>query len=310
LIYLTRFGVRLVSADTRIARQYLSYSLPLMPGTIAIVLSARADRYVLAYFQGLGEVGVYTLCFTVTSLGPALFASISDVLLPEMADLYDNGEWQAFYTRFAAVHKFLLGCSVGMAALCIAFPAEVLRLVTPVSYPTASLTLGLLAIHAAAAAIANLYALLLNIRLRVWSRTLVYSSMGAVVLVLDLLLVPRFGAQGAAMSQLTAAVLGVAGLAGLNTQTLRETWMPIWLFQCSVAFTTVCLIARIFLVTQISLAHSLLRLTVGISFFVLALVATGFLNKEDFRPFIEAASLKRTLSGGHDCVERTDNADG
>ena len=281
-------GVRLVIPELLVLKRYLSFSLPLMPGTMALVAATRLDRYIIAYFLDLREVGIYSICFAVAGLGPVLVAPIGDVLFPELADLYETSRWDAFYARFAGVQKFILAVVVGSAALLLAFPRETLRLVTPVAYTEGASALALLGIRGVFMVALTFYGMLLNLRLKVWCWTTIYVSMGAVVLALDLLLVPWAGLYGAAISQLVATALGAIAVIALEWETCRRSFAPGWLVPTGIAFGAVCMLAWLRPAGELTVAHSILRLFFGGTVYITALALTGYARREDLRPFRDA----------------------
>ena len=281
-------GVRLVMPELLILKRYLSFSLPLIPGTMAFVVAARFDRYIIAYFLSLREVGIYSICFTLAGLAPVLVTPIGDVLFPELADLYETSRWDAFYARFAGVQKFLLAVVAGAATLLIAFPHETLRLVTPAVYTEAAPTLVLLSIRGIFMVALTFYGMLLSLRLKVWCWTTIYLSIGAMVVALDLLLVPWAGLYGAATSQLAATALGAFVVIALDWEICRHSFVPRWFVQTVVGFGSVCLLAWLRPAGQLTITSSLLRLFFGGTVYTAALALTGYVGREDLRPFRDA----------------------
>jgi O-antigen/teichoic acid export membrane protein len=284
-------GVRLVMPVLPVLKRYLSFSLPLMPGTMALMAASRFDRYIIAYFLSLREVGIYSICFAVAGLGPVLVAPIGDVLYPELADLYETSRWDAFYARFAGVQKFILAVVVGASALLLAFPRETLRLVSPVAYTEGASALALLGIRGIFMVALTFYGMLLSLRLKVWCWTAIYVSMSAIVLALDLLLVPWAGLFGAAISQLGATVLGAIAVIVLEWDICRRSFAPGWLVPTGIAFGAVCLLAWLEPAADITVAHAILRLLLGGGVYLSALALTGYVGREDLRPFRDALWL-------------------
>jgi O-antigen/teichoic acid export membrane protein len=287
-------GLRLMMPERAILKRYLSFSLPLMPGTMASVAAARLDRYVLAYFLSLREVGTYSICFTVAGLAPALVAPIGDVLFPELSDLYETARWDAFYARFAGVQKFILAVVLGAVALLLAFPREALRLVTPAAYAEGASTLALLGIRGVFMVALTFYGMLLSLRLKVWCWTAIYAAMGAVVVLLDLLLVPWAGIRGAAVSQLVATALGAIAVITIEWEACRRSFASVWLVPTGAAFGAVCLPAWLMRAGELTLARSVLRLFLGGGVYLAALFLTGYFGREDLRPFRDALRARES----------------
>ena len=289
LVYVFRGkGLRLVVPDLKLAGQYLAFSLPQMPGTAAAVISARIDRYLVAYFLDLKTVGVYSICSALAGLSSVVAAPIGDVMFPELADLYDKSDRAAFDARFASVQRFILAATIGVAALLCAFPREAIRLVTSADYGSAALSLRLLSGRGILLVAVMFYGLLLNVRFRVWSWTAVYIAMSLCLIAFDLMLIPHFGIAGAAFCQLASTLLGAALVLWLNRDIVGRSFRPIWLLQTVSAFCLLCVFAGVWKTDCLSLSDSARRLAVGLFAYAIALVACGFFNGGEFRVFTSA----------------------
>ena len=131
LSYLFRYrGVRIVKPMVSVWSSYLPYGLALVPAGLVSTISFSADRYLVGYFLNLRQVGIYSVCFTVSALGFFFVGPLNDVLLPEIGALYDSGDWTEFYRRFSTVQKLVLGVAAGATSLLVAFPQQLLHLVS------------------------------------------------------------------------------------------------------------------------------------------------------------------------------------
>jgi O-antigen/teichoic acid export membrane protein len=240
MIYLkAKHGIRVARPDRHIFVKYANYGLPLLPGVFASTLSLGADKYVISHFLGLKEVGIYTVCFAISAAVFFLTGPINDVLFPELSALYDGGSWSVFCERFCSVQKFVLAFAFGMAAILVAMPRHVLRLVAPPEFAAGSATLAVLGFQGICMAIVLLYVVVLNTRMRIWSTTFFWLLSGAAIILLDIFLVPRMGILGAALSQLLATAAGAFVLIGMHWKLFYETFEVKWLAQLSFAFLVI-----------------------------------------------------------------------
>jgi O-antigen/teichoic acid export membrane protein len=197
-----------------VLRECLAFGLPRIPHGAAHQVIAGADRYVLSRFVALREVGIYSVGANL-GLGMKLFLSA-----------FENA-WAPFYfsemNQSDAKATFKAVTTYGVAALALmvaglsALALDLVRLMTtPQFYGAASIVpwIGL------SVALQGWY-LLTSIGLNITKRTAYYPvatglAAGASV-GLSLLLVPRFGAIGAAWSN-TLAYAVLAGAAMLFSQ--------------------------------------------------------------------------------------------
>jgi O-antigen/teichoic acid export membrane protein len=287
MFYLSRYRrIRFVRPSRAVMTRYLSFGVPLLPGALAYFLQVSADRYLVGYYLDLKQVGIYSVCFSISALAFFLLGPINDVLFPELSALYDSGDAQAFLYRFSGIQKFVFGSSLGAAALLTAFPADVLMIFSSRDFTPGSTTLVILGIQGIFMALVLLYAVLLNVRLKVWSYSWFWVGSGAVIVVLDVLLVPRIGIAGAAVSQLVATAGGAIVLVGLNWQLFRQSFPLAWLLQNGVAFGATFAVAAFWPHSSSSGGlQSYVHLVAGSAAFVAGLAVTGYLRSGDFELF-------------------------
>lgn len=290
MIYLkAKHAIRLARPSRRIFAKYAKYGLPLLPGVFASTLSLGADKYVISLFLGLKQVGIYTVCFAISAAVFFLTGPINDVLFPELSALYDGGSWQAFCERFRSVQKFVLAFAFGMAAILMALPRQVLRLVAPAEFAAGSATLAVLGLQGIFMAIVLLYVVILNTRMRVWSSTCFWLLSATAIILLDVVLVPRFGILGAAMSQLLATAAGAFALVGIHWKLFRGTFETKWLVQLSVSFLAVWIAGLLAAGHAVAIFSSILALGASAVIFAGCLLCTEYFTLLDVKGF--AATL-------------------
>jgi len=263
-LYLFRYQhTRLVRPSGAIISKYLHYGLPLVPGALASYLSFTADRYLVAYYLDLRQVGIYSACYAASALGFFFCSPLNSVLLPEMAALHDEENFGQFFARFAGVQKFAFALATGGTALLISFPQQVLRILTTQSFSAGAPTLAVLGLQGVFMSFLLLYSVILCVQLRVWWTTLIWAGMGAIVLLLDVILIPRMGIVGAGFSQLISSVAGALLVVGLSWESFRRTFRLSWISQLGTALLGVWVLGRFCRNTGFSLGPSLWSLALG-----------------------------------------------
>lgn len=290
MVYLRMgFGIRLVPPNMHLLSKYARYGLPLLPGVLASVVSLGADKYVVSYYLGLRQVGIYGVCFALSAVVFFLTGPINDVLFPELSALYDTERWPLFFERFGRVQKFVFGFACGAAAILAVFPRQILRIVAPVEFAAGKTTLAVLGIQGIFMALVLLYVVILNTRLRVWSTTWFWVLSGAAIILLDVILIPRMGIVGAAFSQLIATAAGAVVLVAMHWDLFRWTFDPVWLAQAGCAFGAVWIVDLPFRGQPGSFVGSILQIAAGAASFCGCLSLTGYLR------FREVMALAKTI---------------
>lgn len=278
-----RHGFRLMKPSRKVLSKYTLYGLPLLPGVLASTVSLGADKYLVSYYLGLKQVGIYSACFAMSALVFFLTGPINDVLFPELSALYDMQHGESFRRRFAGVQKFVLGFAVGAAALLTAFPHETLRLVAPRDFGSGSTTLAILGVQGIFMAMVLLYVVILNVRMRVWSSTIFWMVSGVAIVSIDIVLLPRLGIAGAAISQLIVTATGAFILIGMHWRLFRETFEPAWLLQTGATFVAVYALATLWRGGASGIAEEVLRIGCGAGVFLLGLLTTRYVTWSELR---------------------------
>jgi O-antigen/teichoic acid export membrane protein len=280
--YLSRYQqVRLVKPSAAIIRKYVPYGAALVPGALASTLSFAADRYLVGYYLDLRQVGIYSVCFTVSAIGFFFCGPLTDVLLPEMSALYDAGDWNQFYARFSGVQKFVIGLAVGATALLVAFPQQILRALTTGAFASGGPTLAILGMQGIFMSAVVLYSVMFYVRMRVWWTTAVWAGMGVIILVMDVFLLPRMGIVGAGFSQLVSSIAGAGFVVALNWELFRRTFRIAWIAQTGLALLSVLLLGRLWPVHSSSMVEALLHILAGAATFAAASLITGYLRLDE-----------------------------
>ena len=289
MIYLkARHTIRIAKPSCGILVKYTKYGLPLLPGVFASTLSLGADKYVVGYFLGLKQVGIYSVCFAISGVVFFLTGPINDVLFPELSALYDGRNWATFHERFRAVQKFVLAFAFGMAAILAAVPRQVLRMVAPPDFSAGSATLAVLGFQGIFMAMVLMYVVVLNTRMRVWSTTIFWLLSGAAIILLDVALVPRIGILGAALSQLLATATGAIVLVAIHWKLFRETFEAKWLAQLAFSCFGVWLARSLWQTQPDAFLRSILAVGASAAIYASCLYCTGYFTLPDVRGFATA----------------------
>ena len=190
-----------------VLRECLAFGLPRIPHGAAHQVIAGADRYVLSLYEALREVGIYSVGANL-GLGMKLFLSA-----------FENA-WAPFYfsemkdpeakATFRAVTMYGVAILALMVAGLSALALDLVRLMTTPQYYGAAVIVPWIGLGVALQG----WYLLTSIGLNITKRTMYYpvaTGLAAAASVgMSLLLVPRFGAIGAAWSN----ALAYAVLAG------------------------------------------------------------------------------------------------
>lgn len=191
------------SRTVRIAR------LASIGAVLELVVWKRSEFFFLAWFADDAELAYYSIAFGAAFAIVRLPATLAAVAAPAVANLFGAGELERIRRGFGRGLRLLLLAGFPVVALALALGSQLISAVWGAEYARAGDVFLIIAAASIALPVADLsYQLLVGLgRLRV---PLVIDACAAVVNIgLALLLIPRYGAVGAALAN-SGAQLAVA----------------------------------------------------------------------------------------------------
>jgi O-antigen/teichoic acid export membrane protein len=188
----------------------LLQALPLMSANLAFSGMNLADRYALEFWRGLEQVGVYSsYSYVRNAIGSLLEVGVLNLFQPQLIAAYQEGrtaDCRRLIQQLLAAIVGLCGLLCALAALLI---HPVLVVIDRPIYGEHLRTFWMILVLTLATAVLNLPLLVLYAR-HADRQRLVVSLMGlTVAIILNVLLVPGLGMNGAVL-----ATLGATGVVG------------------------------------------------------------------------------------------------
>ncbi len=282
-----------------IAGQMLKYCVPLIPTVILWWIINVSDRYMVTYFIGSSENGLYTAASKIPNF-VILFSQIFiDAWQLSAVDEYEAKDRSQFFTNVFRVYSG--GVFAVASALILSCQLLTKILVSDAFYASWNYVPILI--------IATTYSCIVNFLASIYMAekkslmSLLTAMSGAVTnVVLNLIFIPRFGANGAAIATV-CAFLVVFVTRGLNTRRFIRIHYKLPLM----------LIETVILVTQSAL---MLRLQSGVTLYVIEGVLFAVMLVLNIQPIKELAQLvfakflKKRKGGETDESEENEEAEG
>ena len=198
-VILVRAGIK-VRRDVAIS--ILTFGVPHVPGFISFWILQLSDRYLLSLFGSLSQVASYSVSYTMGSaltivlITPFGFAwATSMYAIAKRSDAANVFRlvfrWYSILLLFAAFGLSL----VGSTALGLLFPA---------AYQAAAPIIPVIAASAVLYGIQGVFMIGANVRRKSWFVAAFVTAAAIINVALNLVLIPRFGAMGAAVATLIA----------------------------------------------------------------------------------------------------------
>ena len=186
----------------------LIFSIPAFLAGLSGVLILRADRLFLAFFLGPADVGVYQAASQSAVVFAMIIGAFNAIFAPMIADLYHRHQHERLNELFKMSTKWGLYLSLPVFLVFAVYAEDILRVVFGPAYVRGASAFTILSfsqvINVATGAVGSI--LLMTGRQNQW--LIIAGTMVGVNFLSNVLLIPRFGIEGAA----TATAITMIGL--------------------------------------------------------------------------------------------------
>lgn len=284
LFYFTKLQVGIKRPHFSRIKEYLSFGIPTIPGNVSAWVVRSSDRYVISYFLGAASVGIYSAGYGVGTIPFMLIQVLAFVLPPALSKLYDEGRMEEVKMHLRYSLKYLLAAAIPFVfgAVVLAYP--VLKVFSTAEIASEGyLVVPLVALSTLffAAYVPILQILVLVKKTKITGA--IWISCALVNLGLNILVVPRWGILGAAITTLIAYALAL----GLTTYySFKEFRFPIdWRFVVKSLIASGVMSAAIWAIAPEGTLVTILTIIAGTAVYgAILLLLKGF-TKEEFRFF-------------------------
>lgn len=213
LIYILRyFGAMKGKADLETAdpspfdlKNHLIISLPMILTSFIQLLNGRVDTVMLGLFdsQSTGDVGVFTVALKISVITNFMIGALKSIAMPKISELFWAGKMENLNKVIGQSTKIIFLFAAPVSILLMIFPELILGLVKP-EFAHGSTTLRIFALTQLFNASCGLVAIFLNMTGNQVFFTRLVAITTTANIVLNLILIPRFGMEGAAVATLIA----------------------------------------------------------------------------------------------------------
>ena len=253
--------------DGKTVKELLKYSIPMIPATIFWWITSVSDRYMVTWFSGAAENGLYTAAYKI----PTMLALVSNVFIEawQYSAVSEKEERERFFGKVFEYYQSIIFLASGAM---IAMSQIFIIVLCADSYYDAWRFIPVLMISAVFSGFTAFFGSVYLVKKKS-VLTLITSMTGAIVnIVFNLILIPYLGAQGAAI----ATALSYAAVAVIRAINTRK-FVRFSLHGVRMALNIAILVAEVVCI----LAVQKYVFLIGCGFVLLLLAVNA-------RPFIEA----------------------
>ena len=272
-------------------KEYLRYSLALVPGSAAVAfLHVKISILLLTYFKGLYLVGLFTAAVTVSQMLRLIRTAVQYVIFPMSSELWEKGKKQYLADGIALAFKYVLIIGLPTVGIIFAFPKEFLRVLFGQEYVAAAGILQILSFAMLALVYANTIAVVFMGIGKSNLSTKQFYVAGLINLLVALALIPPFGGHGAAIALLAAFLwASVYGVRKLNKYVaIKVPWKEGFrtLISCGFFLGSIFLFKRV--LEFPTLVEIVLSLAGSIPIYVGSLFALRVVRVEEVRNIVSS----------------------
>ena len=190
-------------------KAYLTWGFPMTPNAAIQWIINASDRYIVNYFRGVSAAGVYNAADGIGGYASFAIMPMGIVLYPVISKTYDEGNRDECRKYFQYSFKYLMMLTIPAAMGLSILAKPLLRILTTSAFLSGSSVLALATLGALVSSVfqIGIYVIHLVGKTQITLRLLAIAAV--VNVVMNIILVPLMGIEGAALASVTAyAVLG------------------------------------------------------------------------------------------------------
>lgn len=267
---------------TKITKELFSYSWPIMFFGIISVFLSWIDSFTIGYFKGIPAVGFYNAVVPIAALlyiAPTLFIQL---FAPLITKEYARKKIAVIKELSQQVGKWIFVLNLPLFIIIILFPGAVINLLFGSEYILAENSLRFLSIGIF---ISSFFTISNNLIFTIGKSKLILIDMIIVAimnLVLNIILVPKYGIDGAAFSTMLSSI--ALSLMFLFQAKYYLSIIPLRRKMFKITLLSLIPLSLLILVKQLMIANLISLILLG-TFFILSylflIFITGCLDKND-----------------------------
>jgi O-antigen/teichoic acid export membrane protein len=187
-------------------RRWFSYSIPLIPSTFLVSVVAWGDRYVIAHLLDVRQVGIYSVSYSVASVTAFLLGPLGFVVFPAASRLWGEDKVGDVGSLFGQALRGMLLVSIPAAFGLVTLSPLLIRMLATEEYVVGRSLMGLLVASYAVLGVYQLWVYVIHLGERTRHLVVLFLTVAVANIVLNLILVPVMGIQGAAVATLICVI--------------------------------------------------------------------------------------------------------
>ncbi len=271
-------------------RDYLRFCLPTVPASITGWVVAFSDRSIIMYVLGPVHQGVYTGGYLIGNIPYMITGLLSFVLLPALSKLYDEDKISEVKTHLSHTIKYFLALTIPFVFGAALLAGQIFKIFSPgavMSFPdVASKGYFIVPLVALSTMILGICVIVEHILVLVKKTRIVgitWAVAAVVNLAINIIVIPRIGILGAAISTLAAYSLALGIVVYYSFKEFR--FSIDWRFVIKSLAASIVMSLIIWGIAPQTNARTILTVVAGVVVYAALLISLKGFSRAEFRFF-------------------------
>jgi O-antigen/teichoic acid export membrane protein len=272
--------------NMNVGKDLLLFSLPLLISSILVFVLNWTDTLMLGYYKSADVVGLYNAASPLAKLIPIVLSSAGFIYMPVASSLYAKGKIKEMGRTYQMLTKWIFLLTLPIFSIMFLFPEATIYFLFGAQYLPASQTLRILSLGFIFHTFLGLNGLSLVV-IKESTSLLFASTVSATAnVVLNILLIPFYGIEGAAIASAASYFMGnILITLQLYKKTRIHPFSWNYVKPLVISFILLILVQKI-IGQNISIWHALAILILFLVIYFLLVLLSKSVDKEDVELFL------------------------
>jgi O-antigen/teichoic acid export membrane protein len=212
IFFILKQGVRPTKPSFKLLFPLLKFGPPLLIASLGYWFTQLSDRYLINYFKGISEVGIYSLSYGIASILAIFWLLLDNIIFPDLSALYDSNRKKELEKRFTRILKYGVAITLPSVLGILILAKPIVKIFSSGEFIDSYKVLIIISIAMFFYGIFAHFSVLLNVLKKVKVLNSLWIFMATINIFLNILFIPKFGMMGAAYSTLVSFLFGVIAI--------------------------------------------------------------------------------------------------
>lgn len=195
-----RFSIKLKKPDFSLLKKYIYYSLPIAPLALFSWVLHSSDIYIIGLFRGAGEIGIYSLVYSLSKVMFLFMSPIGLILYPAISKAWDHKKFGEAKTYLSYSMKYFLLFAIPTAMGLIVLANPLIQIISTKEFLSGYLLFPFIAVGLLLFKTAEVFMYILTSKKQTKLISKIYGFGALINIILNFVFIPFFGMYGAAFT--------------------------------------------------------------------------------------------------------------